>query len=135
VGRYRYAFQGDIVKYFPSIDHQILRGLLAHHIADRQTMGLIDQILTSGAGILAAEYLPTYFPGDDLFAINRPRGLPIGVRRESVLNDCSTQKCVSNLLFHQQYPKRCRGKVTNRVKPADNVSRTQKGVTRPVRER
>jgi hypothetical protein len=30
-------------------------------------------------------------------------------------------------LFHQQYPKRCRGKVTNRVKPADNVSRTQKG--------
>jgi hypothetical protein len=55
-----------------------LRRLLAHHIADRQTMGLIDQFLNSGAGILAAEYLPTYFPGDDLFAINRLRGLPIG---------------------------------------------------------
>ena len=27
--QYRYAFHGDIVKYFPSIDHQILRGLLA----------------------------------------------------------------------------------------------------------
>ncbi|NJN98903.1 MAG: hypothetical protein HC875_34820, partial [Anaerolineales bacterium] len=78
VRQYRYAFQGDIVKYFPSIDHQILRSLLAHHIADRQTMGLIDVILESGAGLLADEYPMTYFPGDDLFAATRPRGLPIG---------------------------------------------------------
>lgn len=78
VRSYKYALQGDIVKFFPSIDHQILRGFLAHHLADRQVMWLIDQILNSGAGILAAEYPPTYFPGDDLFALNRPRGLPIG---------------------------------------------------------
>jgi retron-type reverse transcriptase len=75
---YRYAFQGDIVKYFPSIDHEILRRLLAHHLADRQVMNLIDLIMASGAGLLAAEYPMTYFPGDDLFAVNRPRGLPIG---------------------------------------------------------
>jgi hypothetical protein len=78
VRQYRYAFQGDIVKYFPSIDHQILRGLLAHHLADRPTLWLIDQILDSGAGLLADEYPMTYFPGDDLFAVLRPRGLPIG---------------------------------------------------------
>jgi retron-type reverse transcriptase len=78
VRRYRYAFHGDIVKYFPSIDHGILRQLLARHIADRQTLWLVDQIVDSGAGILADEYPMTYFPGDDLFAINRPRGLPIG---------------------------------------------------------
>jgi RNA-directed DNA polymerase len=78
VRRYRYAFHGDIVKYFPSIDHQILRQLLARRIADRQTMWLIDQILQSGVGILADEYPLVYFPGDDLFAANRPRGLPIG---------------------------------------------------------
>jgi hypothetical protein len=41
-------------------------------------MWLIDQILASGAGVLSEEYDPVYFPGDDLFAINRPRGLPIG---------------------------------------------------------
>jgi len=78
VRKYPYAFHGDIVKYFPSIDHQILRGLLARRIADRQTMWLIDRILDSGAGILAGEYPMTYFPGDDLFAAARPRGLPIG---------------------------------------------------------
>ncbi len=75
---YRYAFHGDIVKYFPSIDHKIMRQLLARRIADRQTMGLIDRILNSGAGILAHEYQLTYFPGDNLFAANRHRGLPIG---------------------------------------------------------
>ncbi len=83
---YRYAFQGDIVKYFPSIDHQILHGLLARRIADPRTMYLIGQILDSGAGIQADEYPMTYFPQDDpstgsgqgLFAALRPRGLPIG---------------------------------------------------------
>jgi hypothetical protein len=78
VRRYRFACQGDIVKYFPSIDHHILRNLLAHHLADQPTMGLIDLILDSGGGILADEYPMTYFPGDDLFAANRSRGLPIG---------------------------------------------------------
>ena len=78
VKRYRYACQGDIVKYFPSVDHQILRGLLAKHIADRETMALIEQLLASGAGIQAEEHPPSYFPGDDFFAALRPRGLPIG---------------------------------------------------------
>ena len=78
VRHYCYTFHGDIVKYFPSIDHQILRRLLAHHLADRQVMELIDRILASGAGLLAAEYPKILFEGDDLFALNRPRGLPIG---------------------------------------------------------
>jgi len=78
VRRYRYAFHGDVVKYFPSIDHQILRELMAHHIADRQTLWLLDQILDSGVGVQADEYLQVCFPGDDLFALTRPRGLPIG---------------------------------------------------------
>jgi hypothetical protein len=76
--RYKYAFHGDVVKYFPSIDHQILRGLLARRIADQQTLWLVDQILNSGAGIQAGERPPIYFPGDDLFATLRPCGLPIG---------------------------------------------------------
>jgi hypothetical protein len=76
--RYRYALQGDIVKYFPSVDHQILRELLAHHIADARTLTLMDLILTSGADIQSAECPRVYFPSDDLFAALRPRGLPIG---------------------------------------------------------
>lgn len=78
VRQYRYAFQGDIVKYFPSIDHQILRGLLAKKIVDRETLWLAEQLLDSGAGVQADERPPLYFPGDDLFAALRPTGLPIG---------------------------------------------------------
>ena len=78
VRRYRYAFQGDIVKYFPSIDHRNLYDLLSCRIADRQTMWLIERILESGAGIQTAEAPVVYFPGDDLFAALRERGLPIG---------------------------------------------------------
>lgn len=78
VRQYRYGFHGDVVKYFPSIDHAILRGLLARRIADRQTLWLIDQFIQSGAGIQSGEAPPVYFTGDDLFTPLRPRGLPIG---------------------------------------------------------
>ena len=73
-----YALQCDVTQFFPSIDHAILRGCLARFIADEEVLWLIDRILASGAGVLADEYTLQYFPGDDLFAVNRPRGLPIG---------------------------------------------------------
>lgn len=76
--RFDYALQCDVKQFFPSIDHVILRGLLARYIADADVLWLIDQILASGQGVLADEYDMRYFPGDDLFAANRPRGLPIG---------------------------------------------------------
>jgi retron-type reverse transcriptase len=76
--RYPYVLKCDIREFFPSIDHRLLRELLTHHIACRQTMALIDQILASGLGVLADRYTPVYFPGDDLFAVARARGLPIG---------------------------------------------------------
>jgi retron-type reverse transcriptase len=76
--RHPYVLQADIVQFFPSVDLAILHGLLAHHIADAPTMALIDRILDSGAGIHSANYEPQWFPGDDLLAATRPRGLPIG---------------------------------------------------------
>jgi hypothetical protein len=41
-------------------------------------MWLVDRILESGIGVLSEEYEMFYFPGDDLLAACRPRGLPIG---------------------------------------------------------
>ena len=41
-------------------------------------MWLVDRILGSGEGVLAGVYEMVWFPGDDLLAILRPRGLPIG---------------------------------------------------------
>jgi hypothetical protein len=60
------------------VDHQLLRAILARKIADDDTMWLIDRILESGMGVLDEEYEMIYFPGDDLFAVRRARGLPIG---------------------------------------------------------
>jgi RNA-directed DNA polymerase len=76
--RYAYVLQCDIRQFFPSIDLTILRSILARKLTDAETMGLIDLILGSGAGILRDEYEMVYFAGDDLFAATRPRGLPIG---------------------------------------------------------
>jgi len=75
--RYLYVLQCDLVHFFPSIDHAVLREILARLIVDRRTLWLIDLIIESG-GHVPNRYPPTYFPGDDLFAANRPRGLPIG---------------------------------------------------------
>ena len=74
---YPYVLQCDIRQFFPSIDHAILSHILARKIADDNVLWLIDRILESGRGVLSEEYTMVYFPGDDLFAGNRPRGLPI----------------------------------------------------------
>lgn len=76
--RHRYVLPCDVREYFPSIDHALLRGRLARRIADRDVLWLIDTILASGVGVLAGEYHMTWYPGDDLLAAARPRGLPIG---------------------------------------------------------
>lgn len=76
--RYRYALLCDIKQFFPSIDHATLRETLARKIDDARVMWLVDRVLASGVGVLSEAYDMTYFPGDDLFAALRPRGLPIG---------------------------------------------------------
>jgi len=76
--RHRYVLRADVVQHFPSLDHAILRAKLARVIHDEDVLWLADAILGSGADVLADEYTPVCFPGDDLFAVCRPRGLPIG---------------------------------------------------------
>ncbi len=76
--RFPYVLQCDIRQFFPSIDHAILRDILAGKIGDSGILWLIDRILESGIGVLKADYEMVYFSGDDLFAVNRARGLPIG---------------------------------------------------------
>lgn len=75
---YRYVLQCDVRQFFPSIDHVILRERLAQRITDEDVLWLVDQILDSGRGVLAEEYEMVWFPGDDLLAAARQRGLPIG---------------------------------------------------------
>jgi retron-type reverse transcriptase len=76
--RYRYVLQCDIRQFFPSLDHAVLRDILWRNVDDLQVRWLIDQILQGGAGTHSETYEMVWFPGDDLLAALRPRGLPIG---------------------------------------------------------
>jgi RNA-directed DNA polymerase len=86
--RYRYVLRLDIVKHFPSINHAILHDILARTIRNDEIMGLVDTIIASGAGVLADEYSMVWFPGDDLLAALRPRGLPIGNLTSQFWSNC-----------------------------------------------
>jgi RNA-directed DNA polymerase len=76
--RHGYVMHLDVRQFFPSIDHEILLNILSCTIGDERVMQLITKIVASGVGVQAQEYEMAFFPGDDLFAVNRPRGLPIG---------------------------------------------------------
>ncbi len=78
VHKYQYVLACDIQQFFPSIDHAVLQQTLAKKIDDPDILWLIDTILASGRGVLAEMYEMVWFPGDDLLASLRPRGLPIG---------------------------------------------------------
>jgi retron-type reverse transcriptase len=79
VRRHPYVLKADVSKFFPSIDHEILYGLLARRVRDASTRRLFRVVLDSGAGILESEYRMTWFPGDTLLdPLDRARGLPIG---------------------------------------------------------
>lgn len=74
--RYRYCLRADIEKYFPSIDHAILKEAISRKIKCGQTLWLMDLILDN-----SNEQEPTgiYLSGDDLLApCERRHGLPIG---------------------------------------------------------
>ena len=75
----RYVLRCDIQKFYPSVDHEILLKIINRWLKDKDIMWFIEKILESGKDILKDEYIPTWFPGDNLFTLlERKRGLPIG---------------------------------------------------------
>ena len=71
-----YVLKCDIKKYFPSIDHEVLKTQLRRKIRDAQVLWLLDLIVDSSN---PQEYVHEYFEGDDLLTVlNRRRGIPIG---------------------------------------------------------
>lgn len=86
--RYRFALRLDIVKHFPSIDHDILLNTLARYLDDERILDLCAKIVASGDRVLEQEYEMVWFPGDDLLAACRPRGLPIGNLTSQFWSNC-----------------------------------------------
>lgn len=86
--RYRYVLTCDVRQYFPSLDHEILLEILPKTLRDPEILSLCRIIVESGAGILDHEYENVYFPGDNLFSVLRPRGLPIGNLTSQFWSNC-----------------------------------------------
>lgn len=73
---YRYVLKCDIKKFFPSIDHQILKKEIQWKIRCQDTLWLIDRIIDNSN---PQEEHIVWFPGDDLKTpVERRKGLPIG---------------------------------------------------------
>ena len=74
--KYEYVLKCDIKKYFPSIDHEILKTMFRRLIKDQKTLWLIETIID---GSNPQRPVLDYFAGDNLFSpVRRRKGLPIG---------------------------------------------------------
>jgi RNA-directed DNA polymerase len=74
--RHAHVLRCDVFRYFPAIDHAILKAEFWRRIACTRTLSLMDMIVDCSN---AQEPVELYFEGDDLFSpFRRRRGLPIG---------------------------------------------------------
>lgn len=72
----KFALKCDLQKYFPSIDHDILKQQIRRTIRCHDTLWLIDRIID---GSNEQEPVLHYFAGDEMFTpLTRRHGLPIG---------------------------------------------------------
>ena len=86
--RHRYVLRADIRQHFASIDHDILMRSLRRWVPEDDIMALIRLIVAGGEDVLTDQYTMQFFPGDDLFAACRPRGLPIGNLTSQFWSNC-----------------------------------------------
>jgi hypothetical protein len=72
----KFVLKGDIAKFFPSIDHEILKGEVRRVIADESLLAVVERVID---GSNPQEEVCDWFAGDDLFTpASRRRGIPIG---------------------------------------------------------
>lgn len=57
----RYCLKIDIRKFYPSIDHDVLKAIVRRKIKCKDTLDLLDQIIDSSDGVPIGNYLSQYF--------------------------------------------------------------------------
>lgn len=60
VSQTRYCLKIDIRKFYPSVDHDILKNSLRRKIKDKDLLWLLDDIIDSAAGLPIGNYLSQY---------------------------------------------------------------------------
>lgn len=56
-----YCMKLDIKKFYPNVDHDILKGLLRRKIKDNELLDMLDGIIDSAEGLPIGNYLSQYF--------------------------------------------------------------------------
>ena len=60
-GRPLYCLKIDLKKYYPSIDHGVMKRIVRRKIKDKDLLWLLDEIIDSAAGVPIGNYLSQYF--------------------------------------------------------------------------
>lgn len=102
--RYRdgYVLKSDVSKYFYSVDHALLRRILERAIADERVLALCAHILASSEDAR----FRAYFPDDELFALERPTGIPIGNLTSQLFSNiylAELDRFIKQTLRHKAY--------------------------------
>ncbi len=56
-----YCLKLDIKKFYPNIDHDVLKNLLRRKIKDKDLLHLLDEVIESAPGLPIGNYLSQYF--------------------------------------------------------------------------
>ena len=57
----QYCLKMDVRKFYPSIDHEILKQIIRRKIKDKDLLWLLDHIIDSAGGVPIGNYLSQYF--------------------------------------------------------------------------
>jgi len=57
----KYCLKMDVKKFYPSIDHNILKQIIKRKIKDKNLLWLLDEIIDSADGVPIGNYLSQYF--------------------------------------------------------------------------
>lgn len=57
----RYCLKLDIRKFYPSIDHGVMKAIVRRKVKDKRLLALLDEIIDSAPGVPIGNYLSQYF--------------------------------------------------------------------------
>ncbi len=57
----KYCLKMDVTKFYPSVDREVLKGIIRRRIKDRDLLWLLDEIIDSAEGVPIGNYLSQYF--------------------------------------------------------------------------